>query len=56
MGKIMMLAKMRRYVATTRGSAELILMRMDAVETATILTNSARYGGNLGFSLTVRQR
>ena len=42
--------KRRRYVAIVKGGAELILIRMEAVETATRLIISATLGGKLGFS------
>lgn len=43
--------KIIRYMAMMSGGALLILIRMDAVDTAIILTKMAMFGGNLGLSL-----
>ncbi len=51
-----MVEKTRRYAAMVRGGASLIRMRMDAVETAAMLTKRARLGGIGGSSLTANQR
>jgi hypothetical protein len=40
-----------RHVAIAIGGAALNLMRIDAVETATMLTSSARFGGKGGLSV-----
>ncbi len=39
----------------TRGGAALILMMMEAVETATMLTSKARLGGKAGLSPIVSE-
>ena len=39
------------YVASVRGAASLIRIRMDAVETAAMLISIARLGGNPGLSI-----
>ncbi len=51
-GSRMRVEKVSRYAAMARGPASLILIRMEAVDTATMLTNSATFGGNPGLSPT----
>jgi hypothetical protein len=50
-GRSIRVERTRRHVAIAIGGAALILMRIDAVETATMLTSSARFGGNAGLSV-----
>jgi len=55
-GSIMMVAKKRRKAAIASGFTLLILMRIEAVETANMLISKAKFGGNFGFSITTNQR
>jgi hypothetical protein len=50
-GRIMSVDRAIRHVAIAIGGAVLNLMRIDAVETATMLTSRARFGGKDGLSV-----